>query len=605
MPTPYDGKVAVWHVQGDWVPGVPDIQTLARNLKQQTPAVNAIFIKTSNGAQWQGRRDTKTAMEINGPDDIAKWVDVMTQNGIECHAWCVVEGLDIAAETSLIVQACRVPGIKSMILDVEPYQNYWKGTAQDVVQLMEGIRTQLGFAFHIGMSVDPRRPHYQSIYPGAWRPYVGSIHPQCYWGEMGRSPRSVLDEAYQVWGGYGVPLYPVLQTWKVSAGSVKDAQDIVLSKRGARGLSYFRVGAMEPDVIPVLNRTRVDEEIGPDWTWRRYGYQQIVAPYDAGFADGTHIGQPSAAVFQEFTAASGHKVKWKQTGAAQDTVWAQWTPQLPRRGLYEISIWIPGTRATTRQARYHIHGITGVGSELLVRVDQSLYHDEWVPVVVYEFSGQAGSGRVNLTDFTGEADRRIAFGPIRWREVLEQRHLEPGEGPGFDSPVGSEVERFGLDLWPLTWYDATGYAVQYTPPLIGTAYHTGVDLNLKVGVDLGQTVYAPAAGLVTFSGIGSGTWGQMIVIKHDPLPDGTVVWSRLAHLQNRTVSAGDRVVRGEQIATVGNSDGRFDPHLHFDVAKTDILDINPNHWPGNRRDLVLQHYLDPLEFIQRYRPVRG
>lgn len=605
MPTPYDGKVAIWHVQGDWVAEARDIESLARLIKQRTPAISAIFIKTSNGASWMGRRDTKTAMEINGPADIAKWVDIMNQHGIECHAWCVVEGLDVQAEISLIVQACRVPGIKSMILDVEPYQAYWKGTSQDVVRLMEGVRGELGMAFHIGMSVDPRRHHYSSIFPTSWRPYIGSVHPQCYWGEMGRSPRSVLDETYQVWGGYGLPLYPILQVWDVSSESIKDAQDIVLSKRGARGFSYFRVGAEEPDVYEIMNRTRVESEVGPDWTWRRYGYQQIVGPYEAGYTDGTHTGQPSTAVFQEFTAASGHKVKWKATRASQDTVWVQWTPQLPRAGLYEISIWIPGTRATTRQARYHMHGIMGVGSELLVRVDQSLYYDEWVPVVVYEFDGGPGSGRVNLTDLTGEADKRVAFGPIRWREVLEQRHLEPTEGPGFDSPIGQEAERFGMDVWPLTWLDATGFAVQYNVAPVGLAYHTGADLNLRTGVDLGQPVYAPASGVVTFSGIGAGTWKEMIVIRHDPLPDGTVVWSRLAHLQSRLVSAGDRVTRGQQIATVGNAGGLFDPHLHFDIAVTNILETNPQHWPGNRQDLVLQHYTDPLLFIRRYRPIRG
>jgi murein DD-endopeptidase MepM/ murein hydrolase activator NlpD len=605
MPTPYDGKVAVWHVQGDWVAGVNTVEELAQRLKQQTPAVGAIFIKTSNGNRWQGTRDSKAAMEINGPADIARWVSAMSAVGIECHAWAVVEGLDINTEISLIVQACRVPGIKSMILDVEPYQSYWKGTAADATRLMEGIRNQLGLVFHIGMSVDPRRQHYLSIFPNSWRPHIGSIHPQCYWGEMGRSPKSILDETYQVWAGYGLPIYPVLQTWEVTPESVKEAQDIVLSKRGARGLSYFRVGAEEADVILVMNRTRVEEEIGPDMTWRKYGFQQVVAPYDPGYMDGTHTGQPSAAVFQEINAATGHRIKWKQTGAARDTVWAQWTPQLPRPGLYEISMYVPGRRATTRQARYHIKGVKGVASELLVRVDQSLYYDEWVPALVYEFDAKPGSGRVNLTDLTGEATRQIAFGPLRWREVLEQRHLEPGEGPGFDSPVGTDEERWSIEVWPPTWYDATGFAVSYNPPLIGPAYHTGVDLNLRAGQDLGQPAYAAAPGVVTFSGVGSGTWGNMIVIRHDALADGTLVWTRSAHLQRRLVNVGDRVARGQQIGTVGDSEGRFDAHLHFDIAKTNILEVNPHHWPGNRQDLVLQHYTDPLQFIMRYRPIRG
>jgi murein DD-endopeptidase MepM/ murein hydrolase activator NlpD len=600
MPTPYDGKVALWHVQGDWVLGVNTIEQLAQKVKQQTPSVNAIFIKTSNGNRWQGTRDTKAAMEINGPVDIAKWVDTFDRYGIECHAWAVVEGLDIPTEISLIVQACRVPGIQSMILDVEPYQSYWKGSAQDAIKLMEGIRAQLGAAFHIGMSVDPRRAHYQTIYPASWRPYVGSIHPQCYWGEMARSPKSILDETYEVWGSYGVPIYPVLQTWKVSADSVTDAQNIVLSKRGARGLSYFRIGAEEPSVIPVLNRTRIESEVGPDWTWRRYGWQQVIGPYDPGYMDGTHIGQPSAAVFQEFMGSNGYRVKWKATRNDRDTVWAQWTPNLPHKGIYEVSIWVPGTRATTRQARYHIHGVSGVASELLMRFDQSLYYDEWIPAVVYEFRGGLGSGKVNLTDLTGEPDKRLAFGAIRWREVLEERHVDPMDIIGFDSPIGSEPERFGTEVWPLTWIDANPYGTYYTT--VGPAYHTGADLNIRGREDLGLPVHAPADGIVTFSGTGSGTWGQMIVIKHDPLIDGKIVWSRSAHLQTRVIGPGERVKRGQKIGTVGNSEGRFSPHLHFDIAITNILENNPNYWPGNRLDLVQMHFTDPLAFIRRYRP---
>jgi murein DD-endopeptidase MepM/ murein hydrolase activator NlpD len=602
MATPYDGKVALWHVQGDWVPGIGTIEQLAQRIKERTPAVSAIFIKTSNGNRWQGTRDTKTAMEINGPADIARWVDIFNRAGIECHAWAVVEGLDIPTEINLLVQACRVPGIQSMILDVEPYQPYWKGTAADVVRLMEGIRGQLGAAFHIGMSVDPRRHHYNSIFPGSWRPYVNSIHPQCYWGEMGRSPKSVLDETYEVWASYGLPLYPVLQTWEVTPESVMDAQNITLSRRGARGLSYFRIGAEEPNVLPTLNRTRIESEVGPDNVWRRFGWQQVIGPYDPGYMDGTHTGQPSAAVLQEFVGANGHRVKWKETSASRDTVWAQWTPTLPRKGLYEISVWIPGRRATTVQARYHIHGVEGIASELMVRVDQSLWFDEWVPTVVYAFSGAPGSGRVNLTDLTGEGDKRIAFGAIRWREVLETRHLTEDEAPGFDSPIGNETERFGATMWPPAWLDANPYGTFYTT--VGPAYHTGADLNLRGVEDLGAPITAPAPGIVTFSGVGSGTWGQMIVIRHDPLPDGTLAWSRLAHLQSRTVTAGERVRRGQLVGTLGNSEGRFSPHLHFDIAKTSVLENNPNHWPGQRMDLLQQHYVDPLMFVRRYRPMR-
>lgn len=603
MPTPYDGKVALWHVQGDWVAGVNTIEDVAKRIKANTPGVNAIFIKTSNGNRWQGTRDSKAALEINSGADLAKWVSVMNRYGIECHAWAVVEGVDIPTEIKLLVEACRVPGIMSMILDVEPYQEYWKGTAADVATLMGGVRAQLGAAFHIGMSVDPRRNHYTTIFPDAWRPYVNSVHPQCYWGEMGRSPKSILDEAYEVWGGYGLPLYPVLQAYSpVTPEGVIDAQNIVFSKRGARGVSYFRIGAEVASVLPVLSRTQAESETGPDYTWRRFGWQQVIGPYEPGYTDGTYTGQPTAGVFQEFMGANGYRVKWKNTSTTRDTVWAQYKPNLPRKGLYEISIWIPGRRATTIKARYHVKGVSGVASELLVKFNQSLYYDEWVPVVVYEFTGAPGSGQINLTDLTGETDKKMAWGAIRWREVLEERHLEPSQLPGFDTPIGTEAERFGAVVWPATWIDANPYGTYYTT--VGPAYHTGADLNLKGKQDLGQPIYSPSAGVVTFSGMGSGSWGQLVIIKHDPLPDGTIVWSRLAHLQTRQVAVGDKVARGQQIGTLGDGEGRFSPHLHFDIAKTDILKNNPNHWPGNRLDLVQMHYVDPLAFIRRYRPVR-
>ena len=96
----------------------------------------------------------------------------------------------------------------------------------------------------------------------------------------------------------------------------------------------------------------------------------------------------------------------------------------------------------------------------------------------------------------------------------------------------------------------------------------------------------------------------MIIIKHAPLPDGTVVWSRYAHLEKNFTSKGQLIERGEQIGTLGDSEGRFGPHLHFDITKTNILEINPDHWPAMREDLVYKHYHDPLEFIRRNRPAR-
>ncbi len=602
MATPYDGKVCLWHWEGDAV-GEPDIPTLINNVKARAPVTDAIFVKTSDGDAWQGNFDSKTSMSIKGPADITRWVNALAAAGLEFHAWCVVHGANVNGEAARIIETARVPGVRSLILDVEPYPQYWQGSRNDVIRLMSTVRNALGPHFHIGLSVDPRRHWYSAIFPDAWRPYVNSVHPQCYWGTMGRTPEDVLTETYVVWGNYGLPIYPVLQGHSVSAESLRRAQNIARSVRGATGLSYWRIGVISPIGYEVINQEKVEAEIGPDRVWRRYGWEKIITPYEAGYVDGTHTGQPPAQVFGEFTSVRGHPIKYKQTRADRDTAWAIWRPNIPERGIYEISVFVPGQHATTQQARYHIHGVAGVGAELLVKLDQSRYYDQWVPLVVYEFDKRPDGAQVNLTDFTGEGDKEIAFTAVRWRQVLEQ--VKPSPQAGFDSPVGTVEERLSNEIWPGAWFDATGYATFYTA--IGPSYHTGADLNLNTpffDADRLAPVYACADGVVTYSAQVGGTWGYIIVIRHDPLPDGTVVWSRYGHVSNPLVREGDRVVRGQQICNIGNAGGRVPYHLHFDIAKTDILELQPTHWPGLNLGEVYQHYLDPRQFILEHRPAR-
>jgi len=158
------------------------------------------------------------------------------------------------------------------------------------------------------------------------------------------------------------------------------------------------------------------------------------------------------------------------------------------------------------------------------------------------------------------------------------------------SPVGDDTGEF----WPSGWFDATGYDVAYD-----LGYHTGADLNCNVPVwdtDRGSPVYAIGPGIVTYAGVGSGSWGNLIVIRHDNA--GKKVWSRYGHVENMAVKKGDVVARGQQIATIGNAGGVFPYHLHFDIVKTDVLEAAPGHWPGSDEQKVLDNYVDPLVFLR-------
>jgi murein DD-endopeptidase MepM/ murein hydrolase activator NlpD len=136
---------------------------------------------------------------------------------------------------------------------------------------------------------------------------------------------------------------------------------------------------------------------------------------------------------------------------------------------------------------------------------------------------------------------------------------------GFDAPVGTATERASAGLWP-GWTNSNPF-LAYTPPSgnASGSYHTGVDLNLNLpgqwNADAGKPLYAVASGVVieaaTFK-----TWGWLVIIRHDPLPDGLVVWSRYAHMATIDVIDGQRVARGEQIGTIGDAFGRWSHHLH-------------------------------------------
>lgn len=421
MITPYDGNIGLWHWKGQAV-GEATIEALVNVIKQQAPNTDAIFVKTSDGGEWQGNFDNKASMRVGSSSDVARWVSALSGADLDFHAWCVVRGTDVNGEAARIIEAAQVPGVQSMILDVEPYEQYWKGTHDDVVQLMTRVRSALGSDFHIGLSIDPRKNWYSAIHPEAWRPYVDSLHPQCYWQTMGRTPASILTETYDTWGDYGLPIFPVLQG-AASSESIRQAQDIARSVRGARGLSYWRIGVIGANAYATINAEKVDAEIGPDGVWRRYGWEKIVAPYETGYADGTHTGEASGNVFAEFTSVRGDSIRHKVTRADLDTVWAMWRPSLPARGTYEVSVFVPDEHATTHEARYHIHGVIGMGGEVLVRLDQSRYHNQWVPLVVLEFDKIPEGAQVNLTDLTSEAGREIAFTAVRWRQVLEQRQV--------------------------------------------------------------------------------------------------------------------------------------------------------------------------------------
>lgn len=613
--TPYDDKLGIWHWKGSSV-AEETIEDVARTIRKWAPHVRMVFVKTSDGTDWMGKYD-EGPLAINGPDDIERWVQVLQSNNLEFHAWCVPKGRNVEAEADIIIETCAVPGVQSMVLDIEPFAGFWEVGRDPIRPFATRLRRGIGAGFHLGMSVDPRKHHYARIFPDSWRPFVNSVHPQCYWVAFERDLQDVLDEAYDVWGNYGLPLIPLLQA-NADPAELGEARQYVVGFHDAIALNWWRFGLIGPQQFPIVNvplkAIETPQEPSPP-EGAHYGTEILVTPDDPGFRVGSHGNDDSEQVLERHNNPWGWPTFFKTTRSDASNIWALWDPNLAESGWYEVATFVSSRYATATRARYKLHGVQGVNGEIQIEVDQGAYHNLWVPLGVFRFdANNPRAGIVFLNDLTFEEDRIIGFDAMRYRRIIDANEdlLQIGDGmkrtylaDGYDAPVGSREQRRSDDIWPGEWFDATGFGVRYFKGTPREAFHTGADLNLNRpywDADANAPVFAVASGIVTFANR-IPDWGNIIVIRHDPLlSTGKVMFSRYIHVENMRVEAGERVQRGQQIANVGNGEGAFPYHLHFDLSPTDVLENRPYHWPQLDLDELHTHYVDPREFIVENRP---
>lgn len=139
------------------------------------------------------------------------------------------------------------------------------------------------------------------------------------------------------------------------------------------------------------------------------------------------------------------------------------------------------------------------------------------------------------------------------------------------------------------WYNAQDFGVNR---------HLGEDWNKNSGgnSDCGETVRAAADGRVAFSGDAGPGWGNVVIITHT-LPDGTDVQTLYGHLEKLDRNEG-AVKTGDKIGSVGNADGTYLCHLHFELRNTDCRFWDQTG-PGYSDDR--KGWLDPSDFIDARR----
>ncbi|MBN2386914.1 MAG: peptidoglycan DD-metalloendopeptidase family protein [Anaerolineales bacterium] len=125
-------------------------------------------------------------------------------------------------------------------------------------------------------------------------------------------------------------------------------------------------------------------------------------------------------------------------------------------------------------------------------------------------------------------------------------------------------------------------------------YHAGEDWYAAGGSSLGEAVHSIGHGLVTYAQPNG--WGPdlgTIVVRHD-FPGEVSFYSFYGHLEpsSVTVQAGECVLRGEQIGTIGRP--RSGPHLHFEIRTQMPEQPGPGYWPV---DPLRAGWLPPTQML--------
>lgn len=168
---------------------------------------------------------------------------------------------------------------------------------------------------------------------------------------------------------------------------------------------------------------------------------------------------------------------------------------------------------------------------------------------------------------------------------------------GFDYPVNKpNGEGYSNGVKPGGW-DGWGF-LEWN----GLVWHPGEDWNRGSGeTDFGDPVYSIESGLILVAKDFGGNWGKVILIEHSF--NNKKIWTQYAHLSEIKHKQGTFVQRGDFIGRIGNANGKWASHLHFEIRQSPV---GANFWPsGFSKERVMEYYLNPTEFIKYHRPPRA
>ena len=184
----------------------------------------------------------------------------------------------------------------------------------------------------------------------------------------------------------------------------------------------------------------------------------------------------------------------------------------------------------------------------------------------YKVTSKGEYGKADVmakaTYVNGEETERTILSSVTLKEPVTEYRLRGTKVRPTWMPTGSF-------RWPTSGRITSYFGGRKSPGGIGSTNHKGID----IAVPRGTPIYAADGGTVTYSGWMSG-YGYLVQIDH-----GNGYVTRYGHNSSLTVSVGQHVYKGQQVARAGSTGNSTGNHCHFEVRYNGVAKNPLNYLP--------------------------
>ncbi|MDR1114843.1 MAG: M23 family metallopeptidase [Tannerella sp.] len=222
---------------------------------------------------------------------------------------------------------------------------------------------------------------------------------------------------------------------------------------------------------------------------------------------------------------------------------------------------------------------------------RAIFHADSIPMSIRK-SGFGGSNRyehlkgLTNSDLVVETTKRMDI--LKKQLYIQSNSLEELIALGKD--MESKIRCIPA-IQPVANKDlkrmASGYGMRIDPVYHIPKFHSGMDFSANIGTE----IYATGDGMVIQASWKQG-YGNCVIIDH-----GYDYRTLYGHIDKYKVRVGQKVLRGEIIATVGNTGKSKGPHLHYEVIYKGRHDNPANYY---FQDLSPEEYDRMLQMAENH-----